>query len=166
MKHIDKKTFDEQVYFDLCFGKTYQTKLSPFASKRWFKLNLRLKGFRVKEQFLNNLCGFDWNNSRYIITKQCKYCKKEIEKKDAVLARGYWTAGKVISLSHKDCAEGGYKDEVYECQKIDANCNECGFLKRGKENLCKKTGDVVFPSSNYAMGMECFVHRKDYIAPE
>ncbi len=101
-KYIDKKNFDKEVYFDFCFGRTYESKFikklyqqsEQYAKKRWFKLNLRLRGYRAGEQILNNLSGYEWNSYHYLFTTKCRYCRNEVERDQAVITHGYWTAGR------------------------------------------------------------------------
>ena len=63
------------------------------------------------------------------------------------------------------------KEEITECQRIDADCNDCGYFKRGKvitkgsasviEGTCLKTNEPTKAYPNFCSGHDCFVHRKD-----
>ena len=67
----------------------------------------------------------------------------------------------------------------YELQRIDCNCNDCGFLERdvaqaqtqkGKpapiySGLCHKFNKTVtfIPNICQIETQKCFIHRKDYV---
>lgn len=96
-----------------------------------------------------------------LITENCRYCKKEVEIEEAIVTYSYWWPYSWY-ISHKDCKEKGYKEEAYECQKIDRACNDCINFKREKGNkgICLEDNSnrITFP--NYAECNPCFVHRK------
>jgi hypothetical protein len=71
------------------------------------------------------------------------------------------------------------KESLYELQKIDCNCNDCGYMKRDLSRLpdrgkpspinygqCIKFDKEVsfIPATCQIETQECFVHRKDFIA--
>lgn len=98
--------------------------------------------------------------------KECRYCGKEVKQEDSVVTYSYWNA--LLAISHKECKEEGFKEEAYECQKIDANCNECKhFIRGAKANptghygMCGKFNKAVVAHSNNAQGNDCFIHRRD-----
>lgn len=92
----------------------------------------------------------------------CRYCQKSVEKAEAKVVGSYWWAWKAVS--HAGCLKAGYYQEAYDCQEIDANCNDCAHFQRTKGNRgCCKEGKkddeyTVFPGD--WQGMPCFVHRK------
>lgn len=102
----------------------------------------------------------------------CRYCNQPLSEADAVPTHAYWNA--TPDVCHKECKQAGEKQEAYDCQLIDAGCNDCAFLKRGKRlyqgvfatwtGTCLKTGDPVTPSPKTATGKPCFVHRRDHQA--
>ena len=102
---------------------------------------------------------------------ECRRCKKRINKTDIVKSKSYWYKVKDI-FSHKECeTKEVYQEEAYECQKIDADCNDCGYFKRGNivqhgiasiwNGVCNKFNKDVKAYPNFCSGHECFVHRKD-----
>jgi hypothetical protein len=68
---------------------------------------------------------------------------------------------------HKECKAEQRAYEAYECQKIDADCNDCGYFKREKTGKthaigqCLKFNKPTKAYAQFASGHECFVHRKD-----
>ncbi len=64
----------------------------------------------------------------------CRYCSKEIEKDQELVTFSYWQGVKFFC--HKECKTNGEKQESFDCQNIDADCNDCKFFKRGE--LIKK----------------------------
>jgi hypothetical protein len=167
---VDNKYFRNNIYFDLIYGKTYESHFYKkllskdyfLARKRWFKLNLRIKGFRIDEQNLNNISGYNWDGFYYSLKGICRYCFKEVDRSDAIITNSYWGKGRRIFICHKVCKKEGEKDEAYECQKIDANCNDCKFFDR-KKYWCIKLDckPPVAVTPNYCSHLDCFVHRKD-----
>ncbi len=102
-----------------------------------------------------------------IIKKVCGWCEKEITENDFDYFAGYWT-GHSWRPVHKDCKKE-YKDtEVKDCQKIDADCNDCKHFERIRSlgtgiasGNCKKFKKETIAYVNYSRGMKCFEHRKD-----
>lgn len=69
---------------------------------------------------------------------------------------------------HKSCKADGVKAEAYECQKIDADCNDCKHFVRGSylgnsvySGACSKFNKAVKAYPNKCTSNECFEHRKD-----
>lgn len=69
------------------------------------------------------------------------------------------------------------KESIYELQKIDCNCNDCGYLERDLTRLpkkcapspinfgnCKKFDKEVsfIPATCQVDTQHCFIHRKDF----
>ena len=68
----------------------------------------------------------------------------------------------------KNCKEEGKKLEAYECQKIDADCNDCKhFLRQDNKSngiwhgFCNKKQVNTVAYVNFCSSNECFEHRKD-----
>lgn len=80
-------------------------------------------------------------------------------------------AGDVIlhRMVHTECKASQRAYEAYECQCIDADCNDCGYFKRERNYKFHATGHCLKfdkPTKAYpqfASGHECFVHRKDMV---
>lgn len=101
----------------------------------------------------------------------CRYCNKPIKEQDLEFTSPYyWPAGDECPC-HKDCKVEGKKREAYDCQCVDADCNDCLFFKRESNGrwFCKGTCTnpestefeqevVAYP--NNASLRSCFKHRK------
>ena len=97
----------------------------------------------------------------------CRFCGKPVEHSDFALAFSYWKingVGPLWASSHKACLSEGAKREAYECQCLDAACNDCRHFQRssGPRGLCAldATERITFPC--HAEANPCFVHRKDH----
>lgn len=108
----------------------------------------------------------------------CRYCDKPIEG-ESVPARAYWAS--VNQRSHPECLIEGFKAEAYECQKIDADCNDCIFFEARKSykdfryGVCGRGSrhpelpdcaiDSEWPNvvarPVFCSRYPCFVHRRD-----
>lgn len=104
-------------------------------------------------------------------TTICRWCKNEIEEKDAVVQSGYWFPS--FYLGHKDCRVTGYAQDVYEQQLIDMDCNECkhfnatastdSFGNRPGKCLKLNKTTYAYPAGqvcNAGLHDDCFEHRK------
>lgn len=118
-------------------------------------------------------------NQSYCVSDKCRHCNGKMTEDTFDINIGYWAS--VWHPVHKDCAKECRVEEAYECQKIDAGCNDCKFFQRGviggvkadtglnaffpkikgQIGFCSKNNYQVeaFPVSYY--GMPCFVHRKE-----
>jgi len=116
----------------------------------------------------------------------CRYCNKEIfHGEQSVKTLSYW--GKLEFVCHAQCKQMGESQEAYECQCIDADCNDCRHYQRGKlaplswsivsredgsmyvaryqpntfiGGTCLKFDKEVQANPNKWSGLECFEHRK------
>ena len=112
----------------------------------------------------------------------CRYCDKLILPGCEVLTRGYWWQTEF--QCHGSCKVDGEKQEAFDCQMVDADCNDCRHFKRGevvKEWLsCMENGKAGMrlvnmgtitghclrfdrPTSAHPKtwtGRECFEHRR------
>lgn len=59
----------------------------------------------------------------------CRYCGQPIEAADLSTTYSYW--GGFQFACHRKCKDAGIKSEAYDCQVIDADCNDCKHFKRG-----------------------------------
>lgn len=101
-----------------------------------------------------------------------------------VSARAYWTS--CDQMAHPECLDAGFKQEAYECQKLDADCNDCMYfhanvngrdIRRGTCGRGAKHPDLpvqaidalvggwpnVVARPVFCSGYPCFVHRRDAI---
>lgn len=109
---------------------------------------------------------------------RCRYCQKRIWFK-AVKARSYWEKG-TRQLSHARCLVTGFERECIECQKLDADCNDCRYFKAERNRKHIRYGICMRPKRpegfrdsihagwphviarpGSATLMPCFHHRKD-----
>lgn len=65
----------------------------------------------------------------------CRYCNQHVLDADLTFTNAYW--GGTRFPCHKSCKHEGERAEVLECQKIDADCNDCRHFQRG--SLLPKT---------------------------
>jgi len=114
------------------------------------KINLVLKKIGIKIE-----CKPPLNFNAF-----CRFCKGK-SLNNTTITKSYWWS--LWSICCKDCKQEGEKEESYECQKIDSDCNDCGYFKRikGLEGNCKKFNKSVTARPNFCSSYDCFVHRKD-----
>ena len=115
----------------------------------------------------------------------CRYCGEMVSEADYAVTHSYWRA--IMDVSHKACEAKGRADEAYECQLIDADCNDCKHFRRGSRALyrgdkantedgeyvrihvqkdafhghCCKLNKPTTAFVNFASGHPCFEHRRD-----
>lgn len=79
----------------------------------------------------------------YNFKSQCRNCKQPIKPEDFDVVGGYWV--NTVFACHTYCKKQQMEEEAYECQKIDAGCNDCTFFKRGKitEPITQKHKDII-----------------------
>ena len=106
----------------------------------------------------------------WIVTNRCRRCDAALS--EVVVGSTYWSAKKQPFCSDT-CKRLDEVECVYECQKIDANCNECVHFKREElqkvpgipggvwHGQCLKKGVPTEGISRWYQGHECFEHRKD-----
>lgn len=115
----------------------------------------------------------------------CRYCHQPVTETESVPTFSYWWS--LEFLCHKACKEAGEKQEAFDCQIIDADCNDCRHYKRGKlapkvvsklktpdnrwvevthqPNIiigghCLKFSRPTIAQPNKWSGLECFEHRR------
>jgi hypothetical protein len=104
---------------------------------------------------------------------KCRFCDKEIlEGQELAYAPSYWWSRGDIYPCHAECKKEGKAREAYDCQLIDADCNDCKFFNRRENSKWVCYGSCSNPKSdefnkdvkaypNNATGRECFVHRQE-----
>jgi hypothetical protein len=113
-----------------------------------FRYFLKKKGFKIEAVQLGlNFSPF------------CRYCHK-LAIDNPVITKGYWSSS--WALCHPECKKEGEREEAYECQKIDSDCNDCKFFKRikGIEGTCEKFNKKTTANPNFCSSHNCFEHRK------
>jgi hypothetical protein len=97
---------------------------------------------------------------------KCRYCGKAIEEGAAVKTVSYWHSQEF--KCHAECKASGEKAEAFECQKIDADCNDCAFFERGPfvnfphryyMGTCGRSGADVAAFAKTCSARPCFQHR-------
>ena len=101
----------------------------------------------------------------------CRGCHLPINEEDADVMVGYWYPHSYY-LVHKKCRDEAIRQERYELQKIDSDCNDCIYFKREKTNpdvsygQCMKYNKPTKAYPNTCTGHKCFRHRLDGIDKE
>ena len=137
-----------------------------------------------KQSFIN-LCNATYNfysdlgeqesASKYFIQGKCVACG---EPNVDDVHYTYWNA--CWKPIHKKCKQEYAKEEAYECQSIDANCNDCKFFKPKEKHKgigsswrtgeCLKDNSylnlfpdkyIAYAQPNFAQCNNCFRHRRD-----
>lgn len=100
------------------------------------------------------------------LSNLCRYCKKPVGRSEAKIAHSYWNA--VQFICHEGCFKEGKSSEAYECQQLDADCNDCRDFKRERnlgngvfEGTCVKYNKPTKAQPNKCTAHKCFTHRKD-----
>ncbi len=112
----------------------------------------------------------------------CRFCEKEVRNEESVAVHSYWGGNEFIC--HQSCKNEGIKQEAFDCQVIDADCNDCKFFKRGVlikrllscmendkpskklvnmeifDGHCLKFNKPTLAYPNKWTGRECFEHRR------
>lgn len=64
----------------------------------------------------------------------CRFCCLLIDPQELSFANSYWVIPEMGQQpkypSHRDCKKDGIKREAYDCQCIDAGCNDCRHYQR------------------------------------
>ncbi len=165
-RRIDEKYYRDNLFIKLAYLKLERKVIKPRKNRiglnyslrdKELELNLRLLGFKFKNKEIAENVGLNYG----IKEASCRYCTKPIKKEDIVITEAYYQPFKFFS--HKNCKKEGYKEEAYECQKIDSDCNDCKYFDRikGSQGNCTKFNKEVEARANFASGLKCFTHRKD-----
>ncbi len=97
---------------------------------------------------------------------KCRYCEKPVTKSDdAAITYSYWQG--MPFICHRLCKEAGIRQEAYDCQMIDADCNDCRHFQRGQltgkevwSGHCLKFNRETKAYPKKWTGMKCFEHRR------
>ena len=97
-----------------------------------------------------------------IIDNKCRYCGKKLDQDNFIISTTYWWPTWQPCCS-EECKKAGEAKEAYECQKIDAACNDCKHFKRieGIHGICSLSGKKITTWRNMAELNDCFEHRFD-----
>jgi len=124
-----------------------------------------------------------------LVVGPCRYCESEIPVDSAAITFAYWNA--TPFLCHPKCKESGEKQEAFDCQNIDCDCNDCRYFQRIRmaskqyEYTRTTTGELVEltfqPQISHGhcfkfnrpteaspkkwSGLECFKHRRSIEPP-
>lgn len=114
----------------------------------------------------------------------CRYCDLPVAESERATTHSYWQG--LPFDCHKSCKDAGVKQEAFDCQVIDADCNDCKHFKRGKirpiqisryKNFRGEMVEVIFKPEifdghclkfdrttkafpNKWSNLECFEHRR------
>ena len=95
----------------------------------------------------------------------CRYCRLEISASDKAVTFSYWSAIKYDC--HKSCKQDGERQEAFECQILDADCNDCRHFVRGSlvkkssfNGHCVKFNKPTKAFPKQSTGHKCFEHRR------
>lgn len=120
----------------------------------------------------------------WLVGNLCRGCGAVIEAAQFAVWHTYW--GAMLAPCHAACREAGMKAEAYECQCIDADCNDCRHYKRGSiapkivsklrrtdgriemvthqpnwiDGWCDKLNKPTVAQPNKWSGLPCFEHRR------
>lgn len=89
----------------------------------------------------------------------CISCKRQMGLNDFEISISYWK--NYWQPIHAHCKKDFEAFEKFECQCIDADCNDCLYFKRSfqHEGICDLDQKAVKSSSNFASSHSCFIHR-------
>jgi len=128
------------------------------------KVYLRALRIYGKSEKLNQATFFIERNTK--LTKICGHCNSEIENYHFAYISSYWVPNS-WKPCHKNCTKEYLSSETYECQNLDADCNDCIHFKREKEigkgiykGDCLKYNKPTKAYPNTSTGNKCFEHRK------
>lgn len=146
-----------------------------------FKHDLSEKDYFIHACFVNDLQVFykDWieqktgriqffdSMNNILIHKYWKpsniCCESgEILNKENIDVKiSYWTPF-IWKPIRKDLKQQAMKYEAFECQKIDASCNDCKYLDRMK-SWCNNLEKEIIINENlcHVQNQQCFIHRKE-----
>lgn len=115
----------------------------------------------------------------------CRYCNNTIPPDEVSITHSYWNS--FPFFCHRQCKDAGVKQEAFDCQMIDADCNDCKYYIRGNlapkivsliktidgrmeeiifspnvfiDGRCLKFDKVVIAQPNKYSGLICFEHRR------
>lgn len=98
------------------------------------------------------------------LAPNCRYCSKPVEESEVVMTASYWSS--FPDICHAVCKDAGEREEAFECQKIDADCNDCKHLvstydgPEVRKGNCLKFSKPVTARPNFCSNLPCFEHRR------
>lgn len=140
---------NRSAFIELCFCDDLQSEYKQYIANEPNKMQL----FRVEN---NQLVHRKWIPSKY-----CCYSNDELTKDFIDIIIGYWQPN-IWKPIRKDLLLEAKNLEVLFCQKIDQNCNDCGYLVRNT-NSCLVDNKSLNIHALMACNNECFKHRKEMI---
>lgn len=116
-----------------------------------------------------NRIQFFYNINGYLLHKywfpnnKCSETNQQLNKENIDIRIGYWSPFGWKPV-YKEIKQETMKNEAYNCQLIDKNCNDCMFLNRNNKQ-CTKLNKTVKLNPNICQpeNDECFKHRKQHV---
>jgi hypothetical protein len=151
-----KKKVVHEAFRDACLSKSPRTGPATFYTDPdlYAKLKELLSAAGLDEQAVS-ICL-----AKYCPDTLCRGCAKPLMADTFAIWTTYWWGFHMPC--HKGCRDQGMKDEAYECQLIDADCNDCRHFKRhsGNQGTCLKFDKQTSAHAVFCSGYPCFEHRK------
>lgn len=154
---------DKQYFIEACFSDNLQDFYREYLRENIAKVNhFKLPcGINVYQAIANKTILLEhwfWSPSNTCIKSGEKLTTENID-----VHVGYWYP--LWKPIHKDYAKKYKEDEVYACQSIDMNCNDCINFKRieGNHGECTiKNNEKIITNPNACspQNTNCFKHRK------
>jgi hypothetical protein len=112
----------------------------------------------------------------------CRYCGQLIIG-DSVKTLAYWN--QTTDICHAECKAIGERTEAFDCQTIDADCNDCKHFQRGNliqnwlsdmadgkatkrlvnmgifNGMCQRFNTPAKAFPKMSTGRSCFEHRRN-----
>lgn len=157
----------QKAFKEVCYSDKPQETLRNLLANNI----IGIQQFHIKHEnhckaFFNELCNNKECNFqlKWMVgsaSTNCRYCGKYISPEDFTITYSYWSAH--WYPSHKHCHQAGTKQEAYDCQLIDADCNDCKYFRRDKfiYGTCQKFNKPTEAYSNHCSGYKCFEHRRN-----
>ena len=156
---------DKQFFFEACYSANLKNfYLADLKQHPNHFQQYNVSAIYTLAEFLSIADSSLIGHNKFSPSSTCRKCNKHVEKEDFSIGYAYWNA--VWYNYHKDCRQEGMKQEAFDCQKIDADCNDCAYFVREKTEKdiafgqCKKHSQETVAFSNLCSGYSCFEHRK------
>jgi len=118
-----------------------------------------------KDKTLSQSFDQHGNHLYFSPSKTCRHCGLEVKEDNFDVAIGYWYPS--WFPCHQECVKPQKEYEAFECQKLDADCNDCKHFSRIRPltvgvslGTCNKFNRETKAYVNSPRGLECFEHRK------
>jgi len=96
-----------------------------------------------------------------LISNKCQATGILLNESNFDIGIRYWLPNSWYPV-HKDFKHDYMKNEAYNCQKLDTNCNDCKHLNRAEMKCLKLNKGLSFaPNTCMPENQDCFIHRKD-----